>query len=98
MSHQQAQNYVLSVSNGKLSAIWKLTRVMKAAGWRYKASSDGTTKETTGNPNNDKWGGGGTVQGPTTVAFTIGTPNSTAFGGRVTITGLAAMAASSVGH
>jgi len=98
MAHQQAQNYVLSASNNKLNALWKLTRVMKAAGWRYKASSDGTTKESAGNPNNDKWGGGGTVQGPTTVAFTIGSPNSTASGGRSTISGLAAMATTSVGH
>lgn len=36
---------------------WKLSRAMKAAGWIYKSSSDGTTKDTSGTASNDKWGG-----------------------------------------
>jgi len=99
MSHIQAENFALNSSNEQFTALWKLTRLMKHAGWRYKASGNGTTTvDSTGNPNNDFWGGGGTVQGPTTVAFTIGSPNSTSFGGRATLTGLASMATSSVGH
>jgi hypothetical protein len=99
MSHIQAQNFALNSSNEQFTALWKLTRLMKHAGWRYKASANGTTTvDTSANPNSDFWGGGGTVQGPTTVAFTIAAPNSTAFGGRSTLTGLAAMTANSVGH
>ena len=37
--------------------IWKLSRAMKKAGWTYKASSDGSTKDTSGTASNDKWGG-----------------------------------------
>jgi hypothetical protein len=48
------------VSNNFLSGIWMLSRCMKQAGWTYKASSDGVTKDTTGTASNDKWGGGGT--------------------------------------
>ena len=99
MAHIQAQNFALNSSNETFTALWKITRLMKHAGWRYKASGNGTTTvDSTGNPSNDFWGGGGIVQGPTTASFTIGTPNSTAFGGRSTITGLAAMTANSVGH
>lgn len=42
------------------SIVWMWTRCMKQAGWVYKASSDGTTTDTTGVAANDKWGGGGT--------------------------------------
>lgn len=45
------------VSNNFFSGIWKLSRCMKAAGWVYKGSSDGTTKDTSGTAANDKWGG-----------------------------------------
>lgn len=99
MPNAQAQNYALFASNEQFSALWKATRVMKAAGWRYKASSNATSKDTTGNPASDYWGGGGTVW-TITVAGTIGTPTTTAKGGRVTISGVSggSFAASSVGH
>lgn len=45
------------VANNWFSAYWKQTRMQKAAGWVYMASSDGTTKDTTGTATNDKWGG-----------------------------------------
>ena len=44
-------------ANNFFSGIWALTRCMKAAGWTYKASSDGSAKDTTGTATNDKWGG-----------------------------------------
>lgn len=47
----------ISTVNDAFSIIWKLSRAMKAAGWVYKSSSDGTTKDTTGTATNDKWGG-----------------------------------------
>lgn len=39
---------------------WKLTRVMKQAGWTYRSSGDGTNKDVSGNPANDLWGGSAT--------------------------------------
>jgi hypothetical protein len=101
MSHQQVENFTLFALNEKFNGIWKLTRALKTAGWRYKASANATTKDSTGNPNNDTWGGGVQVGGQTGGGgFTIGAPTSTAFGGRSVITNLpgAAFAATSVGH
>lgn len=99
MPNAQACNYALASNTDRWSAIWKLTRVLKAAGWRYKASSDGTNKETTGNPNNDKWGAGVQVGAQTaTAAFTIGAPSTSAKAGRSTISGLTGFTTSSPGH
>lgn len=39
------------------SVIWKMTRAMKKAGWTYKASGNGTSKDTTAVATNDLWGG-----------------------------------------
>jgi hypothetical protein len=44
-------------ANNFFSGIWALTRCMKAAGWVYKGSSNGTSKDATGTASNDKWGG-----------------------------------------
>lgn len=79
--------------------IWSLTRAMKSAGWIYKASGNGTTKETTGNAILDTWGPGILVQSTqlssqTGAAATIGTISVTT----VTINGLTGMTANSVGH
>jgi hypothetical protein len=89
-------NFQYAALSDGFSGIWKLTRAMKAAGWRYKSSSDGTTKESgTSNPNNDKWGGGVQVGSQTaTAAFTIGSPTSTKEMGRVTVSGLTGFSAS----
>lgn len=90
---------LISGSSDFISSWWRLTRGLKAAGWRYKASSDGTTKETTGNPSLDKWGGGVQVGAQTaTVAFTIATPSTTAKGGRSVITGLTGFVTASAGR
>jgi hypothetical protein len=95
----QVENFLLNTSNDQSSGIWKLTRAMKAAGWRYKGSSDAVAQDTTGNPNNDKWGAGVQVGAQTaTVAFTIAAPNSTKFGGRAVITGLTGFTSTSPGH
>ncbi len=98
MPNVQIENSPQFASNEQFNAIWKMTRAMKAAGYVYKSSSDASTKDTTGNPANDKWGGGGTVQGPTVAAITIGAPTTTSYGGRSTLTGLAGFTSSSVGH
>jgi len=90
---------LISGSSDFISSWWRLTRGLKAAGWRYKASSDGTTKETTGNPSLDKWGGGVQVGAQTaTVSFTIATPSTTAKGGRSVITGLTGFVLASEGR
>jgi len=50
-------NFTPQSTTHPFSVVWKLTRAMKKAGWTYKASGDGTNKDTTGTATNDKWGG-----------------------------------------
>lgn len=57
MADVQFTNFTLQSSNHAFSAIWKLTRALKKAGWTYLSSSDGTAKDTTGVAASDKWGG-----------------------------------------
>lgn len=87
MGHKVYPNLVYT--DDGWTAIWKLTRVMKAAGWAYKASGDGTALDTSGTAANDKWGGAvdpmtDTIpalgsgswwlgQGPSTLKIPIGT-------------------------
>jgi len=76
---------------------WKLTRAMKAAGWKYLGSSSGVSgdgKETTGNPVLDLWGPGGVVDGGIqdgsqtgSGAAIAGSPSSK----HITVTGLTGM-------
>jgi len=85
-------------------AIWKLTRAMKAAGWKYLGSSTGVSadaKEITGSPILDLWGPGGIVDGgiqlgsQTGAGAAIGaSPTSK----KVTVTGLTGMTTDSVGN
>jgi hypothetical protein len=44
-------------TTSQFRGIWELTRAMKKAGFRHKASSDGTTKVVSDDPLADKWGG-----------------------------------------
>jgi hypothetical protein len=46
-----------TTSNNSFSAIWALTRVIKAAGGVFKSCGNGTTKVTTGVAADDLWGG-----------------------------------------
>lgn len=46
-----------TTANNCFSAIWGLTRAIKAAGGIYKASGNGTSKDTTGVATADLWGG-----------------------------------------
>jgi hypothetical protein len=59
MTTKYAMNYTIdpNTANNSFSAMWKLTRIMKAAGWTYKASGDGHIKDTSGTAANDRWGG-----------------------------------------
>jgi len=56
MADQYAPNFDTGGTNTWLP-VWKLSRCMKKAGWTYKASGDGTSKDTTGTATNDLWGG-----------------------------------------
>lgn len=101
MPNVQVENYALAASNDKFSLVWKMTRAMKRAGWRYKASSDGTNKEATGSPAADKWGGGVQVGSQTgSAAMSISSPSTSAYGGRATVSGMsgASFTANSVGN
>lgn len=66
------------------NTVWSLTRAMKKAGWKYKASGDGTSKDTSSNPNADLWGNAGVSTNPGAAAASI-TANAR---GRATVTGL----------
>jgi len=55
MAHKVYAN--LAYTDDGWTAVWKLTRVMKAAGWLYKASGDGTAFDTSGTAASDLWGG-----------------------------------------
>ncbi len=57
MSNIFVPNYPVPATSNIIQIYWKLTRAMKAAGWTYKASGNGTTKDTTGVATNDLWGG-----------------------------------------
>lgn len=56
MADALAPNYSLAATDNVFSAIWKMTRCMKAAGWSTVAHSDGVTKTSSGTNNNDSWG------------------------------------------
>lgn len=70
MANKWALNYALAATNNTWSAVWKLTRVMKAAGWNTKAHSDGTTKTSSGTNGNDSWGSNSDPLVDTFPAFT----------------------------
>jgi hypothetical protein len=57
MATKFATNYPIPSATNVFSVVWKLTRIMKAAGWTYKASGNGTTKDTSGTASSDLWGG-----------------------------------------
>ena len=56
MADKYFLNGSLAATTHQFSGIWKLTRVMKAAGWDTVAHSDGTTKTSSGSNGNDSWG------------------------------------------
>lgn len=60
MTAKYKPNYAIdtTTANNSFSAVWAWTRVLKASGWTYMASGDGSNKDTTGTATNDKWGGG----------------------------------------
>lgn len=73
---------------------WAATRAMKKAGWKYLASGDGTSKDTSANPANDLWGAGVST-GNTGAAATFA---AATVRGRLLITGLTGMVTASKGR
>jgi hypothetical protein len=57
MANVYFTNFALPSTSHAFSAIWKLTRALKKAGWTYLASGDGTAKDTSGAAASDRWGG-----------------------------------------
>ena len=56
MTNAFATNFAIPSSTSTFQVLWKLTRVMKAAGWAVKSHSDGVTKTAAGTNANDSWG------------------------------------------
>lgn len=101
MSHVIVPNYVPFANNEGFNFMWKLTRGLLAAGWKYKASGDatGAAKETTGDFSKDRWGVGGGVNlvqvgAQTGTAPVIGAPSN----GNSVVSGLSGFVANSVGR
>lgn len=103
MPHVIVPNYTSNNTTELFQSVWKLTRAMLAAGWKYKASADATgasgNKDTSGSPAADKWGVGGGVNltqvgAQTGTAPVIGAPAS----GVSVVTGLSGFTANSVGR
>ena len=93
MAHVTAPNYTLASANDTNSALWRLSRAMKAAGWVTRASSDGSSIDITGTYDNDKWNGV-TGTGNSGAAATI----SSVTNGVATLTGLTGFAAATAGQ
>jgi hypothetical protein len=57
MATAYSTNFPIPAQNNVFQVIWKLTRVMKSAGWNVKAYSDGSsTYNATGSNETDIWG------------------------------------------
>lgn len=95
MANVTTPNFALATTNDTRSAIWKLSRTMKAAGWVTLSSSDGTTKDTSGSYTADKWNGTIGVGG-SGAAATIAPGAVT--GGVATLTGLTGFSAATAGQ
>lgn len=92
MANVTVPNFAIT-TNDTRSAIWKLSRAMKAAGWVTLSSSDGTTKDTTGAYAADKWNG--TIgNGNTGAAASV----TTVVGGVATLTGLTGFSTGTAGQ
>jgi len=97
--HAQVANYVPRFNSDWINHWWKITRVMLAAGWKYKASGDTAVKESAGVSTDDRWAIGGITnhvqvgaQGGTSPIITTGAS------GVITLTGISGFVAASVGR
>jgi len=94
VNHVRVNNYPLGLVQTKgFECFWKLTRALKKTGWKFKASSNGTTKVSNGDPAADQWGGGVTSNAGAAAA-SIAAPTR----GRATVTGLTGIVAADKGR
>jgi hypothetical protein len=95
VNNVRVNNYNLNLTDSTraFEAIWELTRAMKKSGWKFKASSNGTTKISNSDPAADNWGSG-TVSNAGAAAASIATPVR----GRATVTGLTGIVAADKGR
>lgn len=99
-NHCVIPNFTPISATNVFNQIWKLTRALKKAGWKYLASGNGTTKDTTANPVNDTWNGtgvgatAGIVTNAGAAAASIAAPTR----GRATVTGLTGIVAADKGR
>jgi len=101
MSHVVVPNFVPFATTEPFSVMWKLTRVLLAAGWKYKASGDatGAAKETTGDASKDRWGVGGGINLVQVGAQTGTSPSiAAASSGNSIISSVSGFVANSVGR
>lgn len=98
-NHVQIPNFVPSTTSTNFNQVWKLTRALKKAGWKYLASGNGTTKDTTSDPVNDGWNGTGvgTTAGITTNAGAAAASIAAPTRGRATVTGLSGIVSTDKG-
>lgn len=98
-NHVVVPNFPPVTSANIFNLFWKLTRGLKKAGWKYLASGDGATKDTSADPKSDKWNGtgvgatAGVVTNVGAAAASIAAPTR----GRATITGLTGIVAGDKG-
>src|SRR5271157_1351550 len=105
MPNAFATNQTLFAASETFNAIWKLSRVLLAAGWKYKASGNGqsgSTKDTSFNESNDFWGVAGAVNLSSAsrgtgsgAGVSIGAASATT--GLSTISGVSGFTSASVG-
>src|SRR5512143_1409430 len=94
MGNVISPNYTLATTNNAKSGVWKLTRVLKAAGWNVLSSSNGT-KNTTAGYTTDQWNGGSSnISGQSGSVASI----TTVANNQATLTGLTGMTATSTNH
>lgn len=95
VNNVRVNNYNLNLTDSTraFEAIWELTRALKKSGWKFKASSNGTTKISNADPAADNWGSG-TVSNAGAGAASIATPVR----GRATVTGLTGIVAADKGR
>lgn len=98
-NHVIIPNFPPTTTANIFNLYWKLTRALKKAGWKYLCSGDGTTKDTSADPVNDKWNGtgvgatAGIVTNAGAAAASIAAPTR----GRATVTGLTGIVATDKG-
>lgn len=89
MAHVTIPNSARATNADHFSGIWKLAQGLIKAGYIYKASSDGSAKDTTGAITASKWGAPAAVGGQTGAVASI----TTKLGDDVTLTGVTGLVA-----